>query len=110
MLEWALKVISNKKEQDEFSSSVFFFLNKMPSCPQIPALKSRAASARQNEVRSLCLQHIMNSSAITAFPAEVCWAWGVGGCVWREGVGDGYKWKKCQRIKEVGALNQKVKD
>lgn len=94
----------NNKEQDEFSSSVFF-LNKMPSCPQIPALKSRAGSARQNEVRSLCLQHIMNSSAITAFPAEVCWAWRrvVGG--W-----EGYKWKKCQRIKEVGALNQKVKD
>lgn len=91
--------------------SFFFLVNKIPSCPQTPALKKpELVLPRQNEVRSLCLQHIMNSSAITAFPAEVCWAKrrergregrGVQGC---------YKWKKCQRIKEVGALNQKVKD
>lgn len=91
----------NNKEQDEFSSSVFF-LNKMPSCPQIPALKSRAGSARQNEVRSLCLQHIMNSSAITAFPAEVCWAW-------RRRVGgwEGYKWKKMPAHKGSGSTKSK---
>lgn len=55
--------------------------------------------AEQNEVKSQCLHHIMNTITLMAFPAGVWW-----------GLGRRLKKEKCQHIKEVRALNAKVND